>query len=122
MILTFEPTSLSNNWAPWLSLLLDFAIKGTAIILGAGLLIVVLRRTSAATLPVLSLSIASLLALPVLSLLLPARWPDTPTFAVRRDESSRLKPTQPLVSPPKRRLAPATHLGKVARVTPQKRW
>ncbi len=72
MTLAFEPTSLSNNWAPWLSLLLDFAIKGTAIILAAGLLVVVLRRASAATRHlVLSLSIASLLALPALSVLLP---------------------------------------------------
>src|SRR6185295_9793346 len=73
MSLIFEPASLSNNWAPWLSLLLDFAIKGTAIIFAAGLLIVVLRRASAATRHlVLSLSIVSLLALPALSLLLPA--------------------------------------------------
>ena len=65
MSLIFEPTSLSNNWAPWLSLLLDFAVKGTAIILAAGLLIVALRRASAATRHlVLSLSIVSLLVLP----------------------------------------------------------
>ena len=73
MSLIFEPTSLSNNWAPWLSLLLDFAVKGTAIILAAGLLIVVLRRASAATRHlVLSLSIVSLLVLPALSAFLPA--------------------------------------------------
>ena len=73
MTLISETTSLPNNWAPWLSLLLDFAVKGTAIILAAGLLIVVLRRASAATRHlVLSLSIVSLLALPALSVLLPA--------------------------------------------------
>ena len=73
MTLAFESTLLSDNWTPWLILLLDFAVKGTAIILGAGLLVVLLRRASAATRHlILSLSIVSLLALPGLSLLLPA--------------------------------------------------
>src|SRR5262245_54823383 len=54
--------------------LLDAALKGTALLAVAGLLALALRRASAATRHLLwALALAGLLALPVLSLLLP-RW------------------------------------------------
>jgi HEAT repeat protein/beta-lactamase regulating signal transducer with metallopeptidase domain len=72
MPVAFDFASISDHWIIAVNLLLDFALKGTAIILGAGLLVAALRRASAATRHlVLSLSMVSLLALPIVYVILP---------------------------------------------------
>ena len=74
MTVAFDLASISDHWVTGVNLLVDFALKGTAIILAAGLVVASLRRASAATRHlVLSLSLVSLLALPVVYAILP-KW------------------------------------------------
>jgi beta-lactamase regulating signal transducer with metallopeptidase domain len=70
---------LPNESAQWIQLLLDMAIKGVLILLVAGVLVAMLKSTSAAARHLLwSVAVASLLVLPIFELVLP-NW-QVPVF------------------------------------------
>ncbi|HKY06213.1 MAG TPA: M56 family metallopeptidase [Blastocatellia bacterium] len=68
-----DPVSINSSAEIWVGFLLDAAIKGVVVLLAVGGLQIVFRRASAASRHFLwSLGLLSLLALPLLSLSLPA--------------------------------------------------
>jgi|GEM_PF-3606918 len=69
----FDPSLISVRSIAWLALLLDASVKGLIILTAAGLVCLALRRASAASRHLVwSLAMVSLIALPILSALLPA--------------------------------------------------
>ena len=101
MTLAFDLASLPNQWAPWLKLLADFAAKGTALLLAAGVIVIAMRRASAATRHLaLSLSFATLLVLPVLSLILPEWRISIPQAVLLQAESNSVPNDLSETSPP----------------------
>jgi len=83
---------LAAQSTDWLKVLLDVSVKGTIILAVAGLLGIALRRTSAAARHLTwSLALGSLLALPILALVLPA-W--------QVSMLPRLSPTPPAKTAP----------------------
>jgi len=79
--MTIDLESLQRLACVWLPLLLDAAVKGTVLLAAAGLLVLAMRKASAATRQVVwLLALAALLALPLASAALPG-WQVLPGWA-----------------------------------------
>ena len=69
----FDSIGLLIQTGTWLGIAIDVTIKGTIILLMAGILVYSFRRSAASRHLIWSLALGSFLALPLLALALP-RW------------------------------------------------